>query len=363
MFRSAPGGSSVDLRFYEFGGKPYDIGYQHGEALRDMIVDFYHDVLSRISKKRGAKAEVIERKALVEAAKYVPYLSQEAPHLITEVEGLAAATGLSVEQVFVINCDREFEVESDECTGFVANEFATANGEIIMAQNRDREKHDLEHTVAMKLVPQKGPSMVMSILAGHLGSIGLNSSGIAMGHNFLASPEWRPGIPRGIVPRLILEQERLADVINLMSRTHRASSRNFAIATGSGEACHIETTPTTYRILWAEPERGYVAHSNHYLHPDLVHFNEERLPAPGNTIWRLRRIHHLLAGNKGKIDVDKTKELLRDHYDYPFSVCVHPLDGVRDNMSISSIIALPAEKRILITAGNPCCSEFHEFRP
>lgn len=116
-----------------------------------------------------------------------------------------------------------------------------------MAQNRDRTKHDLEHTVAMRLVPDKGPSMVMSILGGHLGSIGLNSAGIAMGHNFLKSPGWRPGIPRGILPRLILEQESLQGVINLMSQSHRASSRNFLIANSTGEVCNIETTPTGYR--------------------------------------------------------------------------------------------------------------------
>ena len=35
----------MPLQFHEFGGKPYDIGYQHGEALRDMIQDFYQESL------------------------------------------------------------------------------------------------------------------------------------------------------------------------------------------------------------------------------------------------------------------------------------------------------------------------------
>ena len=353
----------MSLEFHEFGGTPYDIGYQHGEALREMIQDFYQDVLARTARSLGRGVEESERRALVEIRKYVPYLVQKAPHLVKEAEGIAAAAGLELEKVFVLNADFELELEPGECTGFVANEFATAHGEVIMAQNRDRTKHDLEHTVAMRLVPDKGPSMVMSILGGHLGSIGLNSAGIAMGHNFLRSTGWRPGIPRGVLPRLILEQESLQGVINLMSQSHRASSRNFLIANSTGEVCDIETTPSGYRILWAEAGCGYLVHANHYIHPDLVHFNDECLDTPGNTIWRHRRMEHLMAMSKGRIDVAMAKAMLSDHADHPLSVCVHPVPGVRDTMSISSIIALPAEKRILITLGNPCCSEWKEFRP
>lgn len=353
---------TLPLQFYEFGGKPYDIGYQHGEALRDMIQDFYQDVLARTARSLGCSIEQAERKALLEIRKYIPYLAQKAPHLVTEAEGIGAGAGLELEKVLVLNTDFELELEIGECTGFVANEFATAHGEVIMAQNRDRTKHDVEHTVAMRLVPDKGPSMVMSILGGHLGSIGLNSAGIAMGHNFLRSTGWRPGIPRGILPRLILEQESLQGVINLMSQSHRASSRNFLIANATGEVCDIETTPSSYRILWAEAERGYVVHANHYLHPDLVHFNDDCLDAPGNTTWRHRRMEHLMAQHRGKVDVETTKAMLSDHADYPLSVCVHPIPDVCDTMSISSIIALPAEKRILITLGNPCCSGWQEFR-
>ena len=65
-----------------------------------------------------------ETKALLEIRKYMPYLAQKAPHLITEAEGIAAASRLAVEQVFVLNADFELELETGECTGFVANEFA-----------------------------------------------------------------------------------------------------------------------------------------------------------------------------------------------------------------------------------------------
>jgi isopenicillin-N N-acyltransferase-like protein len=98
-----------------------------------------------------------------------------------------------------------------------------------------------------------------------------------------------------------------------------------------------------------DPGAGYLAHSNHFL--------SHRYPSPDNfpadwkdSFLRLPRMNLLIQAKLGSLDVEDFKKILSDHAGYPTSICRHAGSSV----TVSSLIAEPAQGRMHVTFGNPC---------
>jgi len=102
---------------------------------------------------------------------------------------------------------------------------------------------------------------------------------------------------------------------------------------------------------------GYIIHTNHYLSNKLEYLNKYGAEQRSiDSIQRLRRFDELLKKERGNITVDKLKEFLSDHANYPYTICRHG-----EMKTVASIISEPESHCMHVSAGNPCEGRYYTY--
>ncbi len=132
---------------------------------------------------------------------------------------------------------------------------------------------------------------------------------------------------------------------------------NFLIAYKDGEAVDVETSCVENHILFPTQE-NFMAHTNHYINHCTGFKDIKTRDYNPSTYIRLQRIKKLLTKMNGKIDIKIIQEILKDHFDNPFSVCLHDNDefspAIQTSKTCLSIVMDLSQKIISYTKGNPC---------
>jgi isopenicillin-N N-acyltransferase-like protein len=220
--------------------------------------------------------------------------------------------------------------------------------------------------VVLEAEPDDGPAFVTMVEAGLLAKTGLNSAGIGLVTNALISDAdaGDPGVPYHAILRAILESDRVSQALHAITRHHRASSANYLIAHGDGEAVNVEAAPGDYsRVFIDFPDAGLLSHTNHFTNPRFGLKDVGMWEGP-DSLLRLRRVQRLLEKRRGRLDVAALREVLSDHFGYPESVCAHPAPSLRPveqyATQFSIVMDLDAVAMWLVQ-GNPCQSELIPF--
>jgi isopenicillin-N N-acyltransferase-like protein len=117
------------------------------------------------------------------------------------------------------------------------------------------------------------------------------------------------------------------------------------------DAFTVETTGREHRVLDHDGP-----HTNHYLDPDLAALAPP--PSEGSRA-RLTRLQELVAERRPATP-EALMDLMRDHDSAPQAICLHPEPEEGDEASavMFSMVADVGAKRMWVTAGNPCESEY-----
>lgn len=125
-------------------------------------------------------------------------------------------------------------------------------------------------------------------------------------------------------------------------------------------AADLETTPTRDARLY--PEKGLLAHANHYVAPELI--GEERSPARqlANSRVRHERMRELLTERRGVLDAGMMQQILRDRTCYPDALCRQPGDHPDyDVITFASVIAEPAKGQMWVAVGPPDAYPYRRY--
>ncbi len=336
---------------------PKDRGKAYGESCREpigYILDIYLTLFQQVTGK--SLADIVQLSA--------PYLSRAqafAPDLVEEIQGIAEGTGRKFAEIFLLNCRSEIlfhpDVLAQECTSMLALPESTANNELLLAQNWDWYKAVLNCQVILKIGARNGiPPLVTFTEAGQIAKIGMNGAGIGLVVNNLVSDQPRPGVPWIFLTRRILESRHLAQAMGYVLSTQKAHSINYLMAHAAGEGVNLETSAVEDHVLW--PDNGCFAHTNHYLQPGqrFKDLKPSRDPFP-STYLRWRRAMRGMTALTPGIDTSKLQDLLQDHFDHPFSICVHQnpaVEPLRQIVTCMSIVMNLTSRQIHYTLGNPC---------
>jgi isopenicillin-N N-acyltransferase-like protein len=339
--------------FYRFSGTHRQIGEQFGEACRDLIHRHRDKVVSRLGDKNGLSADEVLEKAMG----YRPYVLRYAPFFDEEIQGMAAAAGLTLPEAYLLQLRAEaatpiIDDETNECTTFAVQPEATANGVGLVGQNADLPAFYGEISITAEIRADDQPAVLMVLPAGQVSYIGINDRGLGVFANFVTCDGWRKGFPRYFLSRLALTEATVDAAIDRVRSVRRASSRNLIMLDGQGIAADLETTPTRDGRL--DPENGLLAHSNHYVHESLL--GEERSPEKNvaNSRVRLQQMRELLAAHRGALDAERMQSIMRDRTCYPDTLCRMPGDDPdSDTITFASVIAEPSEGRMWVAVGPP----------
>ena len=350
-------------------GKPFDRGRQYGSQAREQIcrnVYLYFDMWSTLC---GAKRSEV----LKQCTGLVPVIREYDADILEELKGVAKGADLSLEEIIALNARYDItstlgiphQYRGSGCTSMAALPQITKDGHTILGQNWDWWPRFQELNIILEIQQEGKPNIVTQAEAGTLSHRGMNSAGLGVCFNALASSQDRFEftVPFLIMMRGILNSDSFSKALKAVLNTRATLSGNFLIAHRDGEVINLEVSPTDVGSVYADG--GILTHSNHFLaftnRQDLIDIL--KLLGP-DTLFRCHRAQQLLELDKGHIDIGSFQRVFKDHFSYPHSICRH-VDArdeePRQSATLFSIIMDLEERAIYITEGSPCQNEYYQL--
>ncbi|MFE2626063.1 C45 family autoproteolytic acyltransferase/hydrolase, partial [Streptomyces caelestis] len=267
------------LPVIEISGSPRERGRQYGEAVRPQL----HAALGYYEEAFGRSAGLTWDKVTARAARWLEPVRAYAPHLVEEMRGIADGAGTGLLDVLALNArgeviyDKSFaeiaaagageapaeEEPAEGCTSFAAYGPASGDGHVYAGQNWDWRAGVSDTVVMIRIVQPPKPTLIMQVEAGQIGRQGANSAGIAFNANGLGGRfDDRIGLPQTVVRRTVLDQDNIADALDVLCRTRAHIASNALLTCREGFAIDLETTPAGHG--WMYPTDGLLVHGNHY---------------------------------------------------------------------------------------------------
>lgn len=332
----------------EVSGSSYEMGYQHGEQGADLIRQY----ISWIEKLTQTPRHMLCRNAIA----FLPMMEALSPSLVEEVRGLADGAGISFEEAVLCQARAEAaHVGQAGCTVFALTGSATADNQPLAGQNQDLEPEYADVAILLRVKPSDGrPRALMVTFAGQLGYMGMNQYGLAHFNASLYDYQWRFGLPRQPLKRVMLEKRTVEECVELLAKQRVGSAANLVLCDGQGHIADVELRPEGI-ALFQDEHPDYRLHTNHYLTPVFAHFETNSVP---DSRPRLARMRALIRENWGRITVEIMKTILADHQGDPGGICRH---GEKGWHSISGYIAEPAKKLLHVRRGYGCLGMWQTY--
>ncbi|MEM2703496.1 MAG: C45 family peptidase [Candidatus Bathyarchaeia archaeon] len=350
--------SSDGLLNMELSGSPYERGYKYGVACKDRIaslleVDFYKEFDGKLPKEQMIK----------HARKYIPFIEDYSPEITEELKGIADGSERLFEEIIMINALEEKEsFEKRECTAFAVTSKSTINGETYYGQNWDGLASEwLEGKISLlfKVRRKNGPDILNYTNPGILSCAGINSYGLGISWTSVPRLELKPGVPTYIIVAEVLRQKTIGDALDAVLKADRAGCFHFIIADET-EIYSIEATPKDVDIDYSDT---FVVHTNHYI-SEKFYAKQNIAQLKADTFVRYNRMKRLIKENFGKITLRTCMDLLRDHVNYPSSICKHPDERANEKfrgLTLDSWVIVPTLKEFWLAHGSPCRNEYIKY--
>lgn len=347
-------------REIEVAGTPREMGRQIGEAAHDEILGFSAVALERTNKT----VSVTKERALAVASQCIEYASAYSPDMMEEVRGMSEGSGVSVEELMLLQVRNQFTGNEDPeagCTSLSLAPTSTLSASTIVGQNWDNDPALDAFTVVLTRRPIGKPALMNVTQAGLIAYIGLNNAGIAACLNSLPAPSRPVGVPHYFTVRGIYETTSLEGAVEAVRRAHRAVPANIMLATPQGPA-DFEVTLDDVHVLRESDDRA-LTHTNHCLDRELEPINDE-FPELIQSRPRLRRVNQLLGLNQRPPQLEEVKAVLSDHENAPRSICRHPNEDPVTGFweTVFSVIIEPDSGFMHISRGTPCDRPYETYR-
>jgi len=338
-------------------GSPYECGRQHGEAAKGLVQANISYYLGYWERNLGLTVKDVHARAesLAETVKGFD------PTLMEEMRGVADGADAALEDVLAINGRYELAWASPRqlmggCTSIGATPTATRLGCTLMAQNWDYRLGVKDSLIVLEVKRDGSPAVAVHTEAGVIGHKGMNSAGLGLLLNAMVSGRDRLGdsVPFLLVCRKMLNCDRLSDAVNVFINAGRAVSYNMMVGC-EGALLDLEAYPGGVSTLM--PEGGVLVHTNHFVGPRPLEVSDEYVKAESSTLHRYAVAREQMARGAGGHRVESLMEVLRNHVDYPTSVCYH-VDTRKDpdqrEETLSSVVMNLEERAMWLTRGPPC---------
>jgi isopenicillin-N N-acyltransferase-like protein len=347
----------------ELKGTAYEMGLQHGKALKDEIranLTLYFDMVKSLTGTNPAVC-------LHHAGKFREAIHSHAPDLLEEMRGIAEGAAVSLDDILFLNARTELmsmrpsdQAQSGECTAIGLTGERTVSGRTILAQNWDWHERVCATSAIFRLEPADAHRAVFLAEAGQVAKIGFNQHGLGVTLNILMTGEMSYGIPVHVLLRMVLGTCTVVEAAALLEGCPRGGTSHFLIADAAGNLKGFELTPRELAEL--APENGAVIHTNHYCDAALAPKDVGRLLMVDTTA-RFDRAVNLVAG-RDQWDIQSLSELFSDHDNHPASICRHVNPSDPDflhMMTVASFIMDLAAGKMLVTHGQPCKAVYQEI--
>jgi isopenicillin-N N-acyltransferase-like protein len=321
-------------------GSPFEIGRQHGEALKESIeatVQVYMDLFAGLG---GVSQEEVRARA----TRFGEQIEQFDPRYMDEIKGISAGSGRDLRDILAVNARTEILTsllaQTHECTAFC---FAR---EGILAQTWDWIKRLEGKPVLLKIHHDDGHTILTMTEPGIVGKIGLNSAGVGVGLNILSSSEIAEGVPIHVLLRSALDSKTWDDAFKRITTSKIGTNSAITLADDKGRSVTCEYKGHHVKII--RPTDDVLVHTNHYLDSPALS------PVPSSEP-RLIRASSLIA-KLPKRSLEAAKRILSDRQEGDGTICMpwHDDGDAWGAMGTLCSVVMDLKQRALhISRGHP----------
>lgn len=303
-------------------GSPYELGTQHGQALRPLV-----DGAVRYELRRHAHLPP----PAVDTGAVERLVGRTAPALLEELEGIADGAGLPFDHLLAVNLQ-----VLHYCTVIAFPQGAEGP---LLGKNLDFPLY--AYQVLFSVQPDDGHAFTHIGCAGSVASYGgLNQAGLAMGHAAVPLREARQeaGLPLAFLRRLALQQCATTEEALGLVGEHEPwqMGDNLLFVDAGGDAAVVEIQPGGQRIR--RPQGGALWCTNCFASFEEADGNEEGQ-------GRHRYLQQALDLERQSLTRDFLVGLLSSHEE-PYPIC-------RDWTQLS-FVAHPGSGGLEVADGYPC---------
>ncbi len=345
--------TQATLPIIDVTGDHRAIGRAIGETLRDGLQAVAE------SHRTGVERDLGWARAMDIAAALLPHAEAAVPLCVAELRGMAEGSGVPFETLLSMNALQETRfliraasglgADDEGCTSLAVSGGATAGGGTLLAHNEDAGTIRRALPYVVRARPTGRPAFVGFAYSGLLLYQGLNDRGIGSVGNALSFADIRPGTPKLLAYRDVLDATFLEDAIRRTQRPGRANGNNHLVANADGDIYDAEVSATRAALI---PGRETLAHTNHVI-DDAMRDLEwgDHL----NSRMRLHRVETLLDRGRGHHDAESLFGVLSDHSNYPKSVCKHSDAAVNPDVQTVASVVIDLDAGLLhVRPGHPC---------
>jgi len=343
------------LIFVKTSGSPGEIGYQYGEKLKDLLVEFCKNRTSSIYKRYKKNVIINGRKELLNV------MEHKFPYIVEEMRGIAEGAEISFNDYSLSVLSAGFSVvakEGDECTNIIFKE--SDDGPILGKTLDGSSPTSYGEPAIIRLIKSKNGNTVLckSGIDGIVTASGLNDKGFAAGqssiHFFTTNPR---GVIRNLLIRpLLSECFNVEEGINFLAGNPTIKSGfNFSMVDMGGNAAIMERSPT--ECYPRRTDGKVIFCTNHTATPFMRKLERSRgVEGDKNSDDRFENLKKITSADDFKMSLESMKKILRNH-NKPGEICQHGTNLYTRRAYIN----LVKEKKFLIAQGNPCKNDFVEF--
>ncbi len=363
---------STKFKHYELEGSWFDMGKQLGRAEADNIDKFNRQYFSQaFNMIRFGDMNNVKNYAL-----HIKLILQEYSQDSWEfLSGLAEGADISINEILMQLILPELTHISAEtdwpgptgCTACCIISSNTHNRSSLIGQCWDFNV-ELPPWYVLSLYPVSGYPEILCMGAGAVFCCcGINR--FALGVTFTSSghlPNISPTVGFPVVSLMFeaLLSEGYSEARDIIVAPKRAGAFNAILSDGYNRSSLIECAGRNVEII--EQEKILVC-GNHFQHPKMIELTGQDLnpldpPAQEfamSSTKRAERLRELVDSPVDvKVDVDYLQSCLRDHTNFPFSICAHEENTILHFRTLAAVVLEPANHKIYVCPGQPCREDF-----
>jgi isopenicillin-N N-acyltransferase-like protein len=352
-------------KMYHWKGAPYEIGLSHGKELKEQVHHLYSSWYDGWVKTNGVSE--VEKNIRKNLPRYEVFFQNDAPEVLEEIKGIADGSGMTYKDILLLNVLEEIRLEMFYrfnpfgCTQIAVTDDITSIHRLLIGKNEDGGDWNRGQYVHAKIEPKNGHKFIMLLQPGRVAAyIGFSETGLCFSQSSAGvENDIGFGYPRLILFRLMMERcSTVEDALDFMSaHNYAVAGINLMLADQKSNVVLIEKTHSHQAERY--PEDGILIGVNVFRSSSMRPlWTKKMISNIKDSVLRIERILELLEPQKGKIDHETLKNILRDHKNGENSICSH--GGWRPTGS--SYIYDPKSIKIQISEGRPCQNEYHEYK-
>ena len=361
--------------YFEATGNDYDIGKSKGQELAFDLADMWENfTLPKMEVWYGTPPEKYDA-----TYKWLrKNLEQVAPWMVEQLVGMAAGSGLSLEQIFLTShygflwsmggIDDAVLSALQACSSITT---VTSDTGPILAQNLEIGADDLYFVEYLKA--QSGYATLSDGMLGMCcAPCGINSAGLAVGSSNFSAVSQREkcdlafGTPYHFLPRIVLRQcgsvAEAVDLLKSLPDTIPAmGGYQLNMIDKSGAMAVVDKTNDLTIVRKCFDDFNFT--TNCSLDEKTEEWRMGISTAERDNskacYTRAEMLKSWYPENKGDVSLAKIKKLMRRH-EMPGALCRHAPHEPNSYTRLSFLF-FPLEGRMMITNGNSCCNDYQEF--